>query len=152
MCVLLVEDDVLIREIMSETLQDAGYEVIEAEHGVAALLVLDMPPRTLTVVLTDFHMPGDVDGSHVAEKARTVFPGIPVIIASGRPDVLQPKWQTELGYRFLKKPYYPSELVKIIQALIGRPAHHPVIAIWFRGQGIQLVLPMTRIIAIIEGL
>jgi len=122
MCVLLVEDDALIREIMSETLQDAGYEVIEAEHGVAALQMLESPPRAFTVVLTDFHMPGDVDGSHVAERARAAFPGIPVIIASGRPDVLQPTWQTELGYRLLKKPYLPSELVRVVQSLIGRPS------------------------------
>lgn len=122
MCVLLLEDDALIREIMSETLQDAGYEVIEVEHGVAALRVLDSPPRSFTIVLTDFHMPGNVDGSQVAERARAMFPGIPVIIASGRPDVLQSKWRTELGYGLLKKPYLPSELVKVVQSLIGRPA------------------------------
>ncbi len=119
MCILLVEDDALIREIISETLQDAGYEVLEMEDGLSAVRLLDHPPRTFTVILTDFHMPGDVNGSQVAEKARAAFPGIPVIIASGRPDVLQPKWQQELGYYLLKKPYLPSDILSVIHSLAG---------------------------------
>ena len=117
MCVLLVEDDLLIRELMSESLQDAGYEVLEAEDGAAAMVAIRDPPRRLCILVTDFHMPGALDGSQVAAEARKVMPDLPVVIATGRPDVLQAQWRLELGYCLLKKPYLPSQLVALVQAL-----------------------------------
>jgi hypothetical protein len=69
-------------------------------------------------------MPGDMDGSQVAAMVRHSFPRIPVIIASGRPEVLNADWQTDHGYRLLKKPYLPSDLVKLLR-LLADPARPP---------------------------
>ena len=118
MCVLLVEDEPLIREIMSESLQDAGYEVLEVENGDVAVALMHRPPRKFSLLVTEFHMPGDVDGSQVAARVRQLIPAIPVIIASGRPEALRASWQTELGYRLLKKPYLPSDLVRLARSLV----------------------------------
>lgn len=118
MCVLLVEDDDLIRELMSEMLRDAGYEVVETPDGVHALQVIEGRHHQFCALLTDYHMPGNVDGAAVAEAARRAFPGIPVIIASGRPDVLRAEWRRERGYRFLEKPYLPSELLRVMKSLL----------------------------------
>ena len=52
MCVLVVEDDFLIRQILVEELEDAGYIVKQASSGDDALALLD----ELTAVLTDVHM------------------------------------------------------------------------------------------------
>jgi len=87
MCVLLVGDESLIREIMTEYLQDAGYEVVDVENGQRAIEKLRAPPKSFSVLVTDFHIPGNLDGSDVARYVREAFPGIPVIIASGRPDI-----------------------------------------------------------------
>lgn len=122
MCVLLVEDEFLIREIMSECLQDAGYDVVDVENGDRAVELIKHPPRKFSILITDFHMPGDADGSKVAAQLRLAIPGIPVVIASGRPEALQAAWQTELGYKLLRKPYLPSELVKMVEALVGHPS------------------------------
>lgn len=122
MCVLLVEDEPLIREVMSESLQNAGYEVIEAENGDLAVEMMRKPPRMFSILVTDFHMPGKTNGSEVAAQVRAVIPSIAVVIASGRPDVLQSQWQQEHGYKLLKKPYLPSHLIAIVQSMIGPPA------------------------------
>ena len=125
MCVLLVEDEPLIREIMAESLRDAGHDVIEAEDGVAALAALHTLPMPLSILVTDFHMPGDIDGAQVAAQARALFPALPVVIASGRPEVLQSSWRHDHGYWLMKKPYRPSELVKLVRSLTGQAGAAP---------------------------
>ena len=120
MCVLLVEDEVLIREIMAESLRDAGHEVIDVEDGVAAMAVIHTLSEPLSILVTDFHMPGDIDGAQVAALVRTVFPALPVVIASGRPEALQSSWQRDHGYMLMKKPYRPSELVALVRSLTRR--------------------------------
>ncbi len=117
MCVLLVEDEPLIRELMSECLRDAGYEVIDVENGAGAQEILRDSSRALTILVTDFHMPGDLDGSQVATQVQAVFPGLPVVIVSGRPEVFQSSWQHTLGYTLMKKPYRPSELIRVVRSL-----------------------------------
>ncbi len=120
MCVLLVEDEPMIREVMTETLQDAGFDVCEAHSGDSALEILANPPRIFSILITDFHMPGLADGAQVAARARHLNPDIPVIIATGRPEVLQATWREEFGYYLLKKPYLPSHLVRLVHTLLGR--------------------------------
>ena len=119
MCVLLVEDEPLIRELMSESLRDAGYEVIDVENGAGAQKVLRDSSRALSILVTDFHMPGDLDGSQVAAQVLAVYPGLPVVIVSGRPEVFQSSWQHTLGYTLMKKPYRPSELIRVVRSLTG---------------------------------
>ncbi len=120
MCVLLVEDELMIREVMAETLQDAGFEVLEARNGDSALELLRNPPRKFTILVTDFHMPGDADGAQVAARIRSLIPAIPVIIATGRPEVLKASWREDFGYHLLKKPYLPSHLVQLVHSLLPR--------------------------------
>jgi CheY-like chemotaxis protein len=114
---LLVEDESLIREIMAESLEDAGYVVIQAATGDEALSVIQDPPATITALVTDFHMPGEADGADVAHRIRQTWPGIPVVIASGRPDVLHQAWQAKFGFRLLQKPYGPRELISMLREM-----------------------------------
>ncbi len=102
---------------MSETLRDAGYQVIDVENGDRARDVVLNPPTALSILVTDFHMPGDLDGSQVAAQVRAAYPGLPVVIVSGRPEVFQSSWQHTLGYTLMKKPYRPSELVRLVRSL-----------------------------------
>ncbi len=125
-CVLLVEDEPLIREIMSEGLQDAGFDVVEAENGEAALALIRDGADRFSALVTDFHMPGRHDGASVASCIRAHSPGIPVVIATGRPEVFQTSWRDEDGYRFLRKPYTVTELIglltQVLHACAGGPA------------------------------
>jgi CheY-like chemotaxis protein len=116
-CILLVEDESLIREIMAECLEDAGYVVIQAATGDEALFVIQESPATITALVTDFHMPGKADGADVAHHIREKWPGIPVVIASGRPDILQQAWQVKFGYGLLIKPYGPRQLIRMLKEM-----------------------------------
>jgi len=118
MCVLLVEDEALIRELVAESLQKAGFEVEEAETGEEAVeLILDHPER-FEALVTDLQMPGCLNGSEVAAAMRQQLPDIPVVIASGRPDLFQDTWHHELGYELVSKPFRASELVALVRQLI----------------------------------
>lgn len=120
MCVLLVEDEPVIREIMAESLADAGFDVVEAASGDEAMALIRTRVHAFTILVTDFHMPGVATGADVAACLRVEYPGLPVVIASGRPDVFKPAWRTELGYGLLRKPYVPRELVALIRQMTGQ--------------------------------
>lgn len=109
---LVVEDEALVRELIVLELEDAGYDVIEAEDGRTALrLLLDHPQVAL--LFTDIRLPGDLTGWDIAERARTIRPGLPVIYATGySSDGLR----LVEGATFLKKPYRPA---MVIDAAVG---------------------------------
>ncbi len=117
MFVLLVEDEALIREIMAESLADAGYGVIEAGTGDEAIALIRGHAHEFGIVVTDFHMPGAATGADVAACLGVEYPGIPVVIVSGRPDVFRVGWQSRLGYGLLRKPYVARDLVAIIRRM-----------------------------------
>lgn len=119
--ILLVEDETLIREIMAESLADDGFEVIQVATGDEAVALIDQHDRPIEALVTDFHMPGEADGAQVAACARSHYPHLPVIIASGRPDVIARSWAPELGYRFLGKPYLPRHLLSMLHEALEGP-------------------------------
>lgn len=116
--ILLVEDEALIREIMAESLSDDGFEVIQAASGDEAIALAEGDDWPIDALVTDFHMPGDADGAEVAAHLRILHPSLPVIIASGRPDVIARCWDPELGYRFLGKPYLPRHLLAMLRDVL----------------------------------
>ncbi len=125
MCVLLVEDEPVIREIMAESLADAGYDVVQATSGDEAIGIIRARSHTFSILVTDFHLPGDANGADVAACLRVEYPGLPVVIASGRPDVFKPAWRTKLDYGLLRKPYVPRELVALIRRMVGESGPAP---------------------------
>ena len=66
MCILVVEDEPLIRMIVVEELEDAGFHVCEAASGDDAVSYLESPPAPLTMLITDIHMPGKLSGIEIA--------------------------------------------------------------------------------------
>ena len=113
---LLVEDEFLIRLLLADSLTEAGFEVIEAEDGDEAVQMLDRLGG-LDLLLTDIQMPGQADGNAVAAKAKELYPGIPVIYVSGRPESLKNK----VGGRdvFVHKPYGPAAIISTVKRLLG---------------------------------
>jgi len=78
--VLLVEDDDDNRELMSEVLETAGYQVVTAASGAEGLRKLS--EQTMDVVVTDVGMPG-MGGLEVARAAKRIAPKVPVVIVTG---------------------------------------------------------------------
>ena len=78
--VLLVDDDPSIREILSEELEEAGFEARQAEDGIDGLVKLrDELPE---VIISDLQMPR-MSGIEFISVVRRRFPSIPVIVLSG---------------------------------------------------------------------
>jgi two-component system, response regulator PdtaR len=108
MRVLLVEDEALVRMMSAEVLAEAGFEVLEAVNADDALSVLDGQPG-IEALVTDIDMPGSMDGLALAHLAYERWPGMPVLLLSGK---VRPA-QSELppSGAFVAKPYASATLV-----------------------------------------
>ena len=115
--ILVVEDDPLVRNMIVWELQDAGYVVIEATTGEAALALLR--EGRVDLLFTDIRLSEGLDGWSVAEAARSLYPGLPVIYATGY-TVEQPRVVPD-GV-FLHKPYRPSAVIRAAKSLGITPA------------------------------
>ncbi len=108
--VLLVEDEPLIREVMAEMLASAGYDVTATCTGDEAAILL--AEDGFDLLLTDVTMPGQIDGIGLAEHAREIHPGLPVVFVSGRAETEQRARGVAQPIAFFPKPYD-------VEALIG---------------------------------
>lgn len=113
--ILVVEDEVLVRIALAETLRDEGFSVLEAANADEALAVL-ASSTPLDVVLTDVNMPGSLDGLALGRYVRTTRPGLKVIVVSGR---IPPEVAAGATDAFLAKPYEPASIVRTIDALLS---------------------------------
>jgi CheY-like chemotaxis protein len=117
-CILLVEDDSLIRLMLAEELSLAGYDVREAADGTQAAGHIENPATPLSLLITDVHMPGGMDGIQVAHLMGARFPNIPIIYMTGRPDVLSELGRLGPNQMVLSKPFVPSDLLSLVRQLL----------------------------------
>ena len=106
---LVVEDDALQRDVISELLRDEGLEVVECTSAEAAELVLSTTGTELLALVTDVNLDGAMTGVDLAEFAKKKFPQLTVVVLSGKS---APKLPPDT--RFLAKPYEPKELLAAI--------------------------------------
>ena len=81
--IMVVDDEPILRWMFSEILQDAGHSVTDAPTADQALTMLE-DGREPQVVVTDVHMPGELNGFDLAEVICSRWPHIGVVIVSGR--------------------------------------------------------------------
>lgn len=110
--VLIAEDELLIRMLLSESFEDAGWEVTTAESGEEAVLLLD----GFDAIVTDIEMPGSVDGVQLSWIARTRTPNVPIVIMSGR--VVPRKASLPPDTHFLAKPVPHDVLLHLVRDLV----------------------------------
>lgn len=116
--VLVVEDEILIAEMVRETLTEYGFAVHAVSNAADALLYLsgDQP---VDVMFTDINLPGDMDGAVLARKARIVRPDLPVVFASGRWALLE-RLRTCPNSAILQKPYSLTKACEAVASLLDR--------------------------------
>jgi PAS domain S-box-containing protein len=118
-CVLLVEDDPMVRGHVETMLRDLGYSVVVAENGAAGLGILE-GRQPVDLLFTDMVMPGGMSGRDLAEAARKLRPRIKVLFTSGyTDDHVFAATQPEDGAAFLSKPYRRRELAAKLRAVLG---------------------------------
>ncbi len=111
---LVVEDEALVRMFAADILMEAGFKVFEAVNANEAVEILHARPDVHAVV-TDIEMPGTINGLALAEKITERWPGIAVLVNSGR---IRPDGTLPDGIGFISKPYQPEKLIELLRKLM----------------------------------
>ncbi len=116
--ILVVEDEASIRMVARRVLERAGYTVLEADSGLAALGVIDAAAPKLDLVMTDLVMPG-MTGIELAAELRQRRPNLKVLFTSGySADAVADRLPHDGDWNFIAKPYGMQELVVEIRRIL----------------------------------
>jgi CheY-like chemotaxis protein len=86
MHVLVVEDECLIRMLVCNLLEEAGYVCIEAANAVEALGLLDSKLYRPALLVTDYNLGPRPNGQILAIEVANRIPGLPVVFMTGNPE------------------------------------------------------------------
>ena len=117
--VLLVEDEVEVRQFAVRALKRQGYQVLEAADGVEALEVMEANQGTVDIVVSDVVMP-EMDGPTLFKELRSRNPSIKVIFVSGYPNEA---FRESLGsddFAFLPKPFSLPQLAQKVKEELAK--------------------------------
>jgi DNA-binding NtrC family response regulator len=107
--VLVAEDDAGMRELITATLEDAGYDVVVAREGTDAAALARRPE--IGLLLLDVLLPR-VSGDAIAEQIRHERPQLPIILMTGDYGTL---FAAAAGPPILRKPFTPEQLLEAVQ-------------------------------------
>jgi CheY-like chemotaxis protein len=115
--VLVVEDEILIRIGMLESLEDIGCDAIEAADSAEALSLLDIR-ADIWLLFSDINMPGALDGLALAHQVHRNHPAIRLMLTSGRgaPEIAE----MPCGTHFVPKPYAVQDLARRMLSMRGQ--------------------------------
>ncbi len=114
--ILVVEDEPVLRFLLVEELEGAGYEVFEAEDASKAIEIIEANPD-IRVMITDIDLFAAAEGLELAKLVRDRWPPIRIILTSGN-------WsftENELSFaeRFIPKPHTPGVLVESVRSCLS---------------------------------
>ena len=116
--VLVVEDDVFVRELACEFLSQNGYTVLTAGSGAEALHLSNRHPGSIHLLMTDVVIPG-IGGGELAQHIRLQRPDTKVLFVSGDSDCsVHRKGILEPGIEFLQKPFTRDVFLHRVRALL----------------------------------
>jgi signal transduction histidine kinase len=117
--VLVVEDNEEVRSYSTSILSELGYRVLQATDGTEALSVLG-ENRRIDLMFTDVVLPG-TSGKEVADRARSVRPGLRVLFATGYSrDAIVRHGRVEPGVDLLLKPFTYQQVAARIREILDR--------------------------------
>jgi two-component system, cell cycle sensor histidine kinase and response regulator CckA len=120
--IIVVEDDPAVRAIVTRTLRDANYDVIEALDGERAVHQASQSSKPVQLLITDLVMPG-MGGREVARRVSEILPNIRVVYMSGyTDDEVVRRGELPRNHLFLQKPFKGSDLLRMVDAALGRAA------------------------------
>jgi CheY-like chemotaxis protein len=116
--ILLVEDEDMVRDLVRTVLRAAGYRVLEAAHGEAALSLAAQHQGAIDLLMTDVVMP-HMGGRELAEQLKALRPGMKVLFTSGYTDDTVVRHGV-LEAEFLPKPFSPGGLASKVREVLDR--------------------------------
>ncbi len=111
--VLVVDDDPQVRQVAKGALDHAGFEVMEAENGLAGLDLFLLHHERIRVILLDLTMP-HMDGHEVKRRLRALDPDVPIVLTSGYSASEAEDELKGTHDHFIQKPYRPKELIALV--------------------------------------
>ena len=98
-----------------DSLEDAGFEVVDAGSADEALAILERSPA-VRLVFTDIDMPGSMNGLELAELVHRRWPNVKLLVTSGHR--MLSDWQIPDHGHFLPKPYSNGTVIKEISQML----------------------------------
>ena len=120
--VLVVDDEPTVRLLVTDLLGDLGYRAIEVADGIAGLEVLQSGVH-IDLLVTDFGLPGGMNGLQLANAGRLSRPDLRVLFITGYAEsALFHNGRLEPGMAVLTKPFSVNDLAERMHELIGQSA------------------------------
>jgi len=118
--VLVVEDEVAVRELIMQTLHESGYTLIGASNGSEALKLSQTYEADIHLLLTDVIMP-QMSGKELAEQLVAQRPKLKILFASGyTDDAIAQHGVLDPGVTFIQKPFSPVALAKKVREVLDQ--------------------------------
>jgi len=116
--ILVVEDDQLVQSLIEEALSDGGFESAIVTSGEEAVTLLKGHKGKFRALVTDINLQSKMDGWEVAQHAREIDPGFPVVYMSG---AAAAEWASKgvPNSIILPKPFAPAQLLTAISNLLN---------------------------------
>ena len=116
--VLVVEDDAAVRCLTVNILTSLGYRAVEAGNGESALAALDERPE-IDLLLSDFMLPGGMNGAEVVREATLRRPGLKVLLMSGYAAARAARERgLDSDAEMIRKPYQKAALAQRLRSLL----------------------------------
>jgi two-component system, chemotaxis family, chemotaxis protein CheY len=115
---LIVDDSATMRQMVAFTLREAGFEVVEAEHGQDA--IDKIPGRKINIVITDLNLPV-MDGLTFIKTVRSMpaFKFVPILMLTTESQVTKKEQGKAAGATgWIVKPFDPDKLLQIVAKVL----------------------------------
>ena len=112
--VLIVDDEPQVLKLVEKMLRPRNFDIQVAPKPSDALRICENQPVHL--LISDVSLP-EMDGNRLAEKVLKLHPGAAVLLISGQ-YAETPRWAKSGSIKFLKKPFFPSDLLNKLRELL----------------------------------
>ncbi|HWA25288.1 MAG TPA: response regulator [Lacunisphaera sp.] len=119
--ILLIDDEVRVRDLLSTVLLNHGYRVVAAHDAEVGFRLFCAEPDQFSLVISDINLP-NISGHTFAELIRPIRPDIRILLMSGIEGTSSPFGERLSADPFLLKPFKPAALLDKIHRLLHPPA------------------------------
>ena len=124
--ILIVEDESAVRNLLDRVLSSLGYTTRMTGNADEALDVIADSSQHVDILVTDMVLPGALQGDVLAQQARVLRPGLPIIHMSGYTgDAITHAGRLDPGVNFLEKPFRPEALAQMVRRVLDEVTEPP---------------------------
>lgn len=119
--ILMVEDEIRVRKMVSQTLRSLGYRVYEASNGKEAMALWQTHGDEVDLLFTDMVMPEGMTGLELVENLQSLKPSLRAVISSGySSEIVQAGVPKRAGLVYLPKPFETKTLAEVVRTCLAK--------------------------------